>query len=156
MKRRPARPLVPGRPCGPLPVVLVAPLAAATAFAITSLEQLSVGLTVAFVGLSSAVAFAVVLAVRARRSIHVLTRAYLELDRGLFKSEQTRERLSVAIGELAGANVQLRAMSIAFAELLNLANERSNGRMRALIEETGAELAQILHEHLSTAERVHD
>ena len=155
MKRRPARPLVPGRPHGPLPVVFVS-FAAATAFAITSLEQLSVGLTVAFVGLSSGLALAVVLAVRARRSIRALTRAYLELDRGLFESEQTRERLSVAIGELAGANVQLRAMSIAFAELLNLANERSNGRMRALIEETGAELAQILHEHLSTAERVHD
>ena len=155
MKRRPARPLVPGRPPGPLPVVFVS-FAAATAFAIASLEQLSVGLTVAFVGLSSGLALAVVLAVRARRSFRVLERAYLELDRGLFESEQTRERLSVAIGELAGANVQLRAMSIAFAELLNLANERSNGRMRALIEETGAELAQILTEHLSTAQRVHD
>ena len=156
MKRRPARPLVPGRPPGPLPVVFVSFAAAATAFAIASLEQLSVGLTVAFVGLSSGLALASALAVRARRSIRALTRAYLELDRGLFKSEQTRERLSIANGELAGANVQLRAMSIAFAELLNLANERSNGRMRALIEETGAELAQILHEHLSTAERVHD
>ena len=156
MKRRPARPLVPGRPHGPLPVVVVAFAAAATAFAIAWLHGLSASLTVAFVGLSSAVALAVVLALRTSRSFRVLERAYLELDRGLFESEQTRERLSIAIGELAGANVQLRAMSIAFAELLNLANERSNGRMRALIEETGAELAQILHEHLSTAQRVHD
>jgi hypothetical protein len=135
---------------------LVAPLAAATALGIAWLHGLSVGLTVAFVGLSSGLASASALAVRARRSIRVLTRAYLELDRGLFESEQTRERLSIAIGELAGANVQLRAMSIAFAELLNLANERSNGRMRALIEETGAELAEILAQHLSSAQRVHD
>jgi hypothetical protein len=43
-------------------------------------------------------------------------------------------------------NLELRVMHIAFADLLNLADERSSGRMRELIEDTGDELAELLEE----------
>ena len=149
------RPLVPGRPSGPLPVALAALFAAATALAIAWLSRLSGSLEIAFVGLSPSLALTVVLAVRARRSFCVLEAAYLDLDRALFKSEQACDRLSVENEELAGANVGLRAAQIAFAEVLNLANERSKGQMRALVEETGEGLAEILAEQLSSAQRLH-
>ena len=151
MKRRP---LVPGRPPGPLPVALAALFAAATALAIAWPHGLSGSLAVAFVGLSSGLVLAV--ALRARRSFGVLEAAYLDLDRALFKSEQACDRLSVENEELAGANVGLRAAQIAFAEVLNLANERSKGQMRTLVEETGEGLAEILAEQLSFAQRLHD
>ena len=153
MKRRP---LVPGRPSGPLPVVLAALFAAAAALAIASLHGLSGSLTGVFVGLSLGSGVVLAVAVRARRSFCVLEAAYLDLDQALFRSEQACDRLSVENEELAGANVGLRAAQIAFAELLNLANERSNGQMRTLVEETGEGLAEILAEQLSFAQRVHD
>lgn len=39
-------------------------------------------------------------------------------------------------------------MHIAFADLLNLADERSSGRMRELIEGAGHELAELLEEEM--------
>jgi hypothetical protein len=150
------RPPLPAPPAAPIPVVSAVLVAAAAAFVVTRLAGLSGRLTVAYVGLSVALALGWALALAARRSIRVLAAAYLELDQALFASEQTCDRLSLVNEALADANVGLRAAQIAFAELLNLANERSNGQMRALVEETGAELAEILTEQLRTAQRVHD
>ena len=150
------RPLVPGRPSGPLPVALAALFAAATTLAIAWPHGLSGGPAGVFVGLSWSSGLVLAVAVRARRSFCVLEAAYLDLDRALFKSEQACDRLSVENEELAGANVGLRAAQIAFAEVLNLANERSKGQMRTLVEETGEGLAEILAEQLSSAQRLHD
>ena len=44
-------------------------------------------------------------------------------------------------------------MQIAHAELLNLADERTHGRMRELIEEAGTELADLLEDELERARR---
>ena len=130
-------------------------IAAATALAIAWPHGLSGSLTIAFVGLTSSSGVALAVAVRARRSFCVLEAAYLDLDRALFKSERTCDRLSFENEELAGANVGLRAAQIAFAEVLNLANERSKGQMRALVEEIGEGLAEILAE-LRFVQRVRD
>jgi hypothetical protein len=131
-------------------------VAAAAAVLVARLATLSGRLTVAFVGLSIALALGWALALASGRSIRALEAAYLELDQALFVCEQRCDRLSFENEALADGNVELRAAQIAFAELLNLANERSNGQMRALVEETGAELAEILIEQLRSAQRVHD
>jgi hypothetical protein len=137
-------------------VVSAVLVAAAAAVLVARLAGLPGHLTVAFVALSTILALGWALALVARRSTRVLAAAYLELDGALFVSEQRCDRLSLENEALADGNVELRAAQIAFAELLNLANERSNGQMRALVEETGAELAEILIEQLRTAQRVHD
>ena len=67
-------------------------------------------------------------------------------DSTLRESERARDELGVANEDLARANMDLRVMHTAFADLLNLADERSSGRMRELIEETGDELAELLEE----------
>jgi hypothetical protein len=67
--------------------------------------------------------------------------------------ERTRDELVEANEELGRANVQIRAMHIAFADLLNLADERTNGRVRALIEDTGIELAELLAEQIQPEQR---
>jgi hypothetical protein len=67
--------------------------------------------------------------------------------------ERTQDELVEANEELGRANVQIRAMYIAFADLLNLADERTNGRVRALIEDTGIELAELLAEQIQPEQR---
>jgi hypothetical protein len=44
-------------------------------------------------------------------------------------------------------------MQIAFADLLNFADERTEGRMRELIEDTGQELAELLEEEIGQKRR---
>jgi len=131
-------------------------MAAATAYALARQAGLSTGLAATFVALSSGLVLASVAALRARRSFRLLEGAYLGLDRALFDADRRNDRLSVANEELAHVNVELRAAQIAVGELLNLANTRSNGQMRALVEETGAGLAEILLEQLRSSQRVRD
>jgi hypothetical protein len=88
------------------------------------------------------------MAVRARDSIRTAETAYSRLDRALVEAERARDRLREANDELARANAQIQAMHIAFADLLNLADERSSGRMRELIEDAGDELAELLEEQM--------
>jgi hypothetical protein len=93
-------------------------------------------------GLASCVAIGVAMAFRATDSISSVESAYARLDRALAETERTRD-------DLAGANAEIRAIQIAYAELLNLADERTEGRMRELIEDAGSELAAILEEEIA-------
>jgi hypothetical protein len=45
--------------------------------------------------------------------------------------------------DLARANAEIRTIRIAYAEVLNLADERTEGRIRELMEDTGDALAAI-------------
>lgn len=98
------------------------------------------GLTIA--GLASCVAIGVAMAFRATDSISSAERAYARLDRALAETEKTRD-------DLARANAEIRTIQIAYAEVLNLADERTEGRIRELIEDTGDELAAILEEEIA-------
>ena len=64
--------------------------------------------------------------------------------RALAETERTHDELAIANEDMLRANVQIRAMHIAIDELLNVADERANGRMRDLIEETGDDLVALL------------
>jgi hypothetical protein len=98
------------------------------------------GLAVA--GLASCLAIGVAMAFRATESIRSAETAYLRLDSALAETEKARD-------ELARANVEIQAIQIAFADLLNLADERTQGRLRALIEDAGADLADLLEDEIS-------
>ena len=97
-------------------------------------------------GLASCVAIGVAIAFRATESIRTAERAYLRLDRALADTERARD-------ELARANAEIQTIQIAFADLLNLADERTQGRMRALIEDTGEDLADLLADEISSKRR---
>jgi hypothetical protein len=91
------------------------------------------------------------MALRARAAIRSAENAYSRLDHSLADIERARDDLALANEELARANARVQAMQIAHAELLNLADERTHGRMRELIEETGSDLADLLEEELDRA-----
>ena len=99
------------------------------------------GLAVA--GLGACVAIGVAMAFRATESIRTAETAYLRLDRALAITERARD-------ELAHANAEIQAMQIAFADLLNLTDERTQGRIRELIEDAGQELADLLEEEIGS------
>ncbi len=46
--------------------------------------------------------------------------------------------------DLACANAQIQAVHVAYADLLNLTDEQTYGRVRELIEDTGGGLAEFL------------
>jgi hypothetical protein len=97
---------------------------------------------VAIAGVASCVAIGIAMAFRATGSIRTAEAAYGRLDRALAETENARD-------ELARANVEIQTIQIAFADLLNLADERTDGRIRELIEGTGQELAELLEEGIT-------
>jgi hypothetical protein len=82
------------------------------------------------------------MALRARSSIRTAEDAYGRLDSAL--SERASDELAAANEELARTNLELRTTQLAMADVLNLADERTHGRMRELIEKTGGQLAELL------------
>ena len=100
------------------------------------------------VGVVMAVWIGVAMALRARDSIRTAEDAYRRLDEALADSERSRDDLATGNEELARANLELRTMHVAIADLLNLADERTHGRMRELIQDTGDELADLLEEEM--------
>jgi hypothetical protein len=133
---------IPGHPSGSSRVLLVS-----LGGLLLSCGVAGYGLTIgsrglAVVGLGSCVAIGVAMAFRATESIRTAETAYLRLDRALADTERARD-------ELARANAEIEAIQIAFADLLNLADERTQGRIRELIEDAGQELADMLEEELT-------
>ncbi len=102
----------------------------------------------ALVALFASVSIGVAMALRARDSILTAEDVHGRLGQALSQSERARDELATANEELARANLELRTMHVAFADLLNLADERTHGRMRELIEDTGEELAELLEEEM--------
>jgi len=137
---------IPGHPVGSTRVLLVslAGLLLSCGVAGYGVTIGSRGLTIA--GVTACVAIGVAMAFRATDSISSAEAAYARLDRALAEAERTRD-------DLARANAEIRAIQVAYAELLNLADERTDGRMRELIEDTGDELAAILEEEISQQRR---
>jgi hypothetical protein len=102
-------------------------------------------------GLFASVSIGIAMALRARDAIRTAEDAYTRLDEALSESERARDELAAANVALGRANLELRTTHVAFADLLNLADERTNGRLRELIEDTGGELADLLEEELRRA-----
>lgn len=105
------------------------------------------------IGVVTGVWIGVAMALRARDSIRTAEDAYGRLDRALADSERARGQLAAANEELARVNLDLRTMHVAMSDVLNLADERTDGRMRELIEATGGELAALLEEELDRTRR---
>lgn len=137
---------IPGHPVGSTRVLLVSLVGLLVSCSVAGYGVTigSRGLMIA--GVAACVAIGVAMAFRATDSISSAERAYARLDRALAETERTRD-------DLARANAEIRTIQIAYAELLNLADERTDGRMRELIEDTGDELAAILEDEIGQQRR---
>jgi hypothetical protein len=97
------------------------------------------GVTLA--GLIATLSIGIAMGLRAGDSIRTAEGSYARLDRALAESECTRD-------ELARANAEIRAVHVAYADLLNLVDERTHGRVRGLVEDAASELAELLEEEM--------
>jgi hypothetical protein len=144
---------IPNHPAGSRPVLLLSLAALALTLTVAGYGLLIDARGLAIVGLTASVSIGAAMALRARAAIRSAENAYARLDRSLADVERARDELALTNEELARANARVRAMQITHAELLNLADERTHGRMRELIEETGSDLADLLEEELERARR---
>jgi hypothetical protein len=87
------------------------------------------------------------MAFRARNSIREVEQAYVDLDQAHLALERAHDELADANQELARTNVEIRTVHAAFEDLLVIADERTHGGLRELIEETGEDLAEFLRRH---------
>jgi hypothetical protein len=148
-----ARAAIPQRPPGSNAVLLLSLVALAMTLGVAAYGYVAGISAVAAVGVAASTFVAIAMALRAREAIRSAERAYARLDRALAEAERSGDELTFANEELRQANVQLRAMQIALAEALNLADARTQGRLRELIESTGEELAELLAEQLRQPRR---
>ena len=146
--RLPAKPTIPNHPAGSTAVLLVSLGAVALTLGVASYGLVIGSRGIALVGVVAAVAIAVAMALRARTAIREVEEAYGNLDAALAGTEHARDDLARANEELRRANAQIQAMNIAYGGVLNLADERSDGKMRELIEDTAGDLIDFLEEHM--------
>jgi len=146
--RFPGRHRASGHPTGSRAALLVSLIAITLTLGVSTYGLVADRRNVAMVGLTTSVLIAVAMAVRARDSIGAIERSSELLDRALAESGRARDELHVANQELQRANADLRMLQIAVAQGFNLIDERTQGRLRELVEEAGDDLAALVAETL--------
>ena len=126
--------------------LLVSLVAIAQTLGVTTYGLLAGHRNVAIIGLVSSVVVAVAMALRADGSIHAVEQSSALLDRALADSRHAHDDLNVANEQLRRANAELRTLQIAVAQGFNLIDERTQGRLRELVEEAGDDLAALVNE----------
>jgi hypothetical protein len=147
------RPHIPKHPAGSRAALLadVGALVLTIGVAFYGLHEDSRVLTL--IGLAASASIGTAMALRARNSIQSAESAYGRLDRALADTERARDELADANQDLARANAQIQAVHVAYADLLNLTDDRTSGRMRELIEDTGEDLAGFLEAEMERERR---
>ena len=85
---------------------------------------------------------------RARRSLRTAELSSALLEAVLAESERARARLDMDNAKLQQANAGLRTIQLAVAQGFDLIDERTQGRLRKIVEESGDALAALVDETL--------
>jgi hypothetical protein len=101
---------------------------------------------VALIAVAASVAIAVAMATRARDTLRTAELSSEMLDDVLVESERTQDELHLANSRLRNANAELRTLQLAVAQGFNLIDERTQGRLRELVQEAGDDLAALVDE----------
>jgi hypothetical protein len=135
---------IPGHRVGATAVLYGAVFGLAVSVGVAFYGQQTGRETVLVVGLAASAWIGGAMALRASGSIRDLERAYDRLDRAHAALERAKDEVGAANDELARKNVELRSVHTAFEHLLVIADERTHGGLRALIEDAGEDLARLL------------
>jgi len=103
---------------------------------------------VVMAGLAATAVVAAAMAVSARELIRTGERSCRLLHRALAESERAQYELDAANETLQRSNTDLRALQLAVVQGFALIDERSQGRLRELIEDVGDEFAALVDEAL--------
>jgi hypothetical protein len=146
--RLPARRRIPGHPLGSVPALLVTLAAIALTLGVTTYGLMTDRREVALIAVLASVAIAVAMVIRARDSLRSAELSSERLDIALTESERKRAELDVANVRLQQTNASLQTIHLAVRQGFNLIDERTEGRLRELIEQTGDDLAALVDERI--------
>ncbi len=144
----PARHRVPGHPVGSRAALLVTLVAIVMTLGVATYALLSDRRNVALIAVAASVAIAVAMATRARDTLRTAEHSSEMLDDVLVESERTQDELHLANSRLRDANAELRTLQLAVAQGFNLIDERTQGRLRELVQEAGDDLAALVDESI--------
>ncbi len=137
---------IPGHADGSRAVLLVTLVAIGNTLGVAAYGLITDRPSVTAVGIATSVAIAVAMALRARDSIRTAERASELLDEALAESERGRDEMQAANEKLRRANAGLRTIPVVVAQGFNLIDERTQGRLRELVDEAGDDLAALVEE----------
>ena len=146
--RLPARPGIPGHPLGSSAALLVTLAAIALTLGVTTYGLMTDRREVALIAVLASVTIAVAMVIRARDSLRSAELSSERLDSALTESERKRAELDVANARLQQTNASLQTIHLAVRQGFNLIDERTQGRLRELIEQTGDDLAALVDERI--------
>ena len=144
--RVPARHRAPGHPVGSRAALLVTLGAITLTLGVTAYGLAGDRRNVALIGVAASVAIAVSMVGRARDSLRTAELSSELLDSVLVESERARDELHLANTRLQKTNAELRTLQLAVAQGFNLIDERTQGRLRELVEQAGDDLAALVDE----------
>ena len=142
----PARHRIPGHPIGSRAALLVTLVAIVLTLGVAAYALLGDRRNVALVAVGASVLIAVAMATRARDTLRTAERSSEMLDDVVVESERTQDELHIANSRLRNANAELRTLQLAVAQGFNLIDERTQGRLRELVQEAGDDLAALVDE----------
>ena len=128
-------------------ILFVSLVAIAQTLGVASYGLLTDRKSVEIIGLVASVGIAVAMALRADDSISAAKRSSALLDRALVDSRRAHDELNIANERLQRTNAELRTLQVAVAQGFNLIDERTQGRLRELVEEAGNDLAALVDEN---------
>jgi hypothetical protein len=137
-----------GYATGSLRALLVTMLSIALTLGVATYGLVTDRRTIALTGLLAGIAIAIAMALRARASVRIAELSSELLDKVLAESQRAREELHAANARLQRTNANLRTLQIAVAQGFNLIDERTQGRLRELVEHAGDDLAALVEETL--------
>lgn len=144
----PARHRVPGHPVGSRAALLITLVAIMLTLGVAMYALIGDHRNVAMVAVAASVAIAASMVVRARDSLRTAELSSEALDSVLVESERTRDELHRANSRLQRANAELQTLQLAVAQGFNLIDERTQGRLRELVQQAGDDLAALVDETL--------
>jgi hypothetical protein len=142
----PVRHRVPGHPVGSRPALLVTLLAITLTLGVAVYALVGDRRNVALIAVAASVAIAASMVTRARDSLRTAEQSSEMLDTVLAESERTRDELRIANSQLQQTNAELRTLQLAIAQGFNLIDERTQGRLRELVQQAGDDLAALVDE----------
>jgi hypothetical protein len=146
--RLPVRHRVPGHPVGSRAALLISLIAIVLTLGVATYGLIGDRRNVALAGIVASLLIAVAMVARARDSLRTAEHAAELLDGAVLESERARDQLHAANAQLRKTNADQRVTHLAVAQAFDLIDERTEGRLREIVEQAGGDLAALVEESL--------
>lgn len=146
--RLPVRHRLPGHPIGSRAALLINLIAIVLTLGVATYGLMGDRRNVALAGIVASLLIAIAMVARARDSLRTAEHAAELLDGAVLESERARDQLHAANAQLRKTNADQLVTHLAVAQAFDLIDERTQGRLREVVEQAGGDLAALVEESL--------